>query len=96
MTTFVDASYADDVVTRWSMTGILMFFQSSPIIYYSKMQKTVESCAYGFEGIAARIATEMIIAQRYRLCMMPIKLIASAMLVGDNLSVQIGSSTPSS
>ena len=60
------------------------------------MQKTVESSAYGSEGVAARIATEMIIATRYRLRMLGVKVTTSAVLLGDNRSVQIGGSVPSS
>ena len=45
LTMFVDTDHASDVVTRRSVTGILMFFQNVPFMYYSKNQKTVKSSA---------------------------------------------------
>ena len=37
LTVFVNADHASDVVTRHSVTGILMFFQSEPLMNYSKI-----------------------------------------------------------
>ena len=61
---FCDASHADCLVTLWSMTGILIFVNGTPIRWYSKRQNTVESSTYGSEFVAMRIATEMLLALR--------------------------------
>jgi hypothetical protein len=40
---FVDASHGSDRVTRRSQTGILIFCNKAPIMWYSKRQNTVET-----------------------------------------------------
>jgi hypothetical protein len=42
ITIFVDADHAHCEVTRRSATGILVFINSTPVWWYSKMQQTVE------------------------------------------------------
>jgi hypothetical protein len=39
---FVDANHAGNVITRRSHTGILLFVQNAPILWFSKKQNTVE------------------------------------------------------
>ena len=43
LTVYVDADHAHDQVTRRSITGIIFFLNNTPIRWYSKRQKTVES-----------------------------------------------------
>jgi hypothetical protein len=93
---FADAAHADDLVTRRSTTGIIVFINGTPIRWYSKRQNTVEGSTYGSEFIAMRIASEMIIALRNDLRMLGIPLIGSADLFCDNQSVVINSTIPSS
>ena len=52
------------------MTGILLLVNNTPLIWYTKRQKTVESSTYGSELVAARIGVEMIIEVRYKLRML--------------------------
>ena len=49
ITCFVDADHAGDQVTRRSRTGILIFVNKSPIMFYSKRQNTVETSTFGSE-----------------------------------------------
>jgi hypothetical protein len=42
MNVFADADHAGNRVTRRSQTGILIFLNCAPIIWYSKSQNTVE------------------------------------------------------
>ena len=58
--TFVDADHARNKVTRRSHTGILIFLNRSPFVWYSKCQNTVEISPFGSEIVALRIATELI------------------------------------
>eukprot|EP00957_Ditylum_brightwellii_P159491 12140708-Ditylum_brightwellii.AAC.1 len=44
---FVDANHAGDVVTRRLHTGIIIFVQNAPIIWFSKCLNTVESATFG-------------------------------------------------
>jgi len=52
ITCFVDADHAGNLVTRRSQTGILIFVNKAPIVWYSKRQNTVESSTFGSEFVA--------------------------------------------
>jgi hypothetical protein len=49
---FVDANHAGNIVTRRSYSGIFIFVQNAPIIWFSKRQNTVEAATFGSEFIA--------------------------------------------
>lgn len=66
---FVDADHAGNRVTRRSQTGILIFVNGAPIIWFSKRQNTVETSTFGSEFVAMRISVELIEALRYKLRM---------------------------
>ena len=96
ITGYVDADHAHDLVTRRSVTGVLLFLNSTPIKWYSKRQNTVETSTYGSEMVAARIATELIMEMRYKLRMLGIPILGSAALYGDNQGVVLNTTVPSS
>ena len=60
VTSYVDADHVRDKVTCRSVTGILLLVNNTPLIWYTKSQKTVKSSTYGSELVAARIGVEMI------------------------------------
>ena len=62
----------------------------------SKRQKTVETSTYRSELVAARIATDMIIEMRYTLRMLGVKVEKESLLLGDNMSVVLSTTLPSS
>jgi hypothetical protein len=62
ISTFVDANHAGNVVTRRSHTGIFLFVQNAPIIWFSKRHNTVEAATFGSEFVTLRICKELIIA----------------------------------
>jgi hypothetical protein len=64
MTAYVDADHAHDLVTRRSITGILVMLNNTPIRWVSKRQKTAETSTYGSEFVASRVATELILEIR--------------------------------
>ena len=64
---FVDANHAGNLVTRRSHTGIIIYVQNAPIIWFSKRQNTVESSTFGSEFVALHIAKELIVALRFKL-----------------------------
>ena len=70
ITCYVDADHARDKVTCRSVTGILFLVNNTPLLWYTKRQKTVESSTYGSELVAARIGIEMVIEVRYNLRML--------------------------
>ena len=57
---FVDAAHAGNMITRRSHTGIIIYINNSPIMWYSKRQATVEASTFGSELVALRIAKVMI------------------------------------
>jgi hypothetical protein len=93
---FVDADHAGNRVTRRSHTGILIFINRAPIIWYSKAQNTVESSTFGSEFIATKIAVDLVEALRYKLRMFGVPLDGAANMFIDNQSVVLNSTIPSS
>ena len=96
---FVDADHAANRANRRSQTGILIFINSAPIIWYSKRQNTVETSTFGSEYVALRTAVDLIVALRYKLMMFGIPLVNNdgpANIYCDNKSVVTGASIPHS
>jgi Reverse transcriptase (RNA-dependent DNA polymerase) len=96
MTVYVDADHARDQVTRRSVTGIMLLVNNTPLVWISKRQKTVESSTYGSELVAARVAIDLIIEMRYKFRMLGVVLEKETLLVGDNMSVVLNTTIPSS
>ena len=96
ITVYVDADHAHDKVTRRSVTGIILFVNGTPVKWVSKRQKTVETSTYGSELVAARIAVETIMEYRYNLRMLGVEVDGPAMMLGDNKSVILNTTVPSS
>ena len=96
ITCYVDADHAHCKLTRRSTTGIVLFVNNMPVRWMSKRQKTVETSTYGSELVAARIATDMIIEMRYTLRMLGVKVEKESLLLGDNMSVVLSTTLPSS
>lgn len=84
---FVDSDHAGDRMTRRSQTGIILYCNSAPIIWYSKRQNTVEASTFGSEFVALRVATELIISLRYKLRMLGIEVLGPANVFCDNEAV---------
>ena len=93
---YVDANHAGNLKNRRSHSGILIYVNNAPIIWYSKRQNTVESSSFGSEYIALRICTEMVEALRYKLRCFGIPIDGPAEVFCDNQSVVTNSSVPSS
>ena len=93
---FFDASHASCLQTRRSVTGVLMFVNRTPIMWYSKRQATVETSTYGSELVAGRIACELGIDLRYRLRMLGVPVLGSCLMFGDNQSMVTNVTVPGS
>ena len=63
---FVDADHAGDQVTRRSRTGILIFVNRAPIMFFFKRQNTVKTSTSGSEFVAMKQSVEMIKALKYK------------------------------
>lgn len=93
---FVDADHAGNKITRRSHTGVLIHVNTSPILWYSKRQNTVETSTFGSEFIVLKIATELIQGLCCKLRMMGVALDGPANVFCDNNSVVTNSSVPES
>ena len=66
---FVDANHVADKVQRRSQTGILIFFNQAPILWFRKRQNSFETSTFGSEFTALNNAVELVTAIRYKLRM---------------------------
>jgi hypothetical protein len=78
MTVYVDAENAHDLVTRRSITGILVMINKKSMRWISKSQKRVETSTYGLRLMASRIATELILEVSYMRWSLGVALYGSA------------------
>jgi len=93
---FVGADHAGNRVTRQSQTGILVFLNRAPILWYSKAQNTVEMSTFGSEFTAMRIAVELLESLRYKLRLFGTPLEGPVNTFCDNSSVVVSSTLPAS
>jgi hypothetical protein len=93
MTVYVDSH---DLVTRRSITGILVMLNNTPIRWISKRQKTVETSNYGSELVASRISSELILEIRYILRSFGVALDGPLLILEDNMSLILNNTAPSS
>ena len=96
LTLYVDADHAHDMLTRWSVTGIILFVNNTPVKWVSKHQKTVETSTYGSELVAARIAVELAMEYHFILWMLGVPIDGPVLMLGDNQSVVLKTTVPSS
>ncbi len=95
-TCYVDADHAGCHVTRRPHTGILIYVNCAPIIWFSKRQNTVESSTFSSEYIALKVAIELIESLRYKLRMFGIPIDGSTIVFCDNEAVVQNSTRPES
>jgi hypothetical protein len=93
---FVDAHHAGDTKTRWYQTGILLFCNRAPIIWFSKRQNSVEASTFGSEFTAMKNTVEMIEARRYKLCMFGVPINGPTNVICDNGYVCANTTRPES
>jgi hypothetical protein len=96
LTAFVDSDHAGDTVTRRSRTGIFLFIQNAPIVWFSKKQTSIETSSFGSEFSAMKTAVEMVEGLRYKLRMMGVPIDGPCNVKADNMSMVRNSSVPES
>ena len=82
--------------TRRSHSGIIIFVNNAPIIWFCKRQNTVESSTFGSELVAMRICRDLIVSLRYKLRMFGLNLQGPAYTFCDNAGVVKNVSVPES
>ncbi len=95
-TCFLDADHAGCRLTRRSHTGVLIFVNRAPIIWFSKRQATVESSTFGSESVAMRQGIDLIEGLRYKLRMMGVPIDGATKIYSDNESVVKSTTRPES
>ena len=93
---FVDANHAGDTETRRSQTGILLFCNRAPVIWFSKRQNSVEASTFGSEFTAMKNAVEMIESLRYKLRMFGVPVEGPTNIFCDNEAVCSNTTRPDS
>ena len=91
---FVDSDHAGNTVTRRSHTGIMIYLNLAPVIWFSKKQNNVESSTFGAEFIAAKTALEIVEGLVYKLRMLGVPLEGPARFFCDNEAVVKSGSYP--
>ena len=86
-TVFFDADHAHDTVTRRSISGLLVFVGSTPVIWSSKRQGCIATSTYCAEFVAMRSAVEEAISIRYMLRCLGVPVTTPTNLFGDNFGV---------
>jgi hypothetical protein len=79
-----DDLFVGDQVTRRSRSSILIYLSRSPIQLCSKKQNTIETCTFGSEFVALKIATELAQGLCYKLDDGPTSAKCDNMLVVQN------------
>ena len=93
---YVDANHARNMANRRSHSGIIIYVNNSPIIWYSKPHNTFEASSFGSEFVAIRITTDLIETLRYKLTCFGIPVEVPAEVFRYNISVVKNSSIPTS
>ena len=86
---FVDSDHAGDRPNQKSHTGIILYCNPAPIIWYSKRHNAAESSKFGAEFVALLIVMDLIVSFRYKLRMIEVPIEGAAMFVYANESVYI-------
>ena len=93
---YLDANHAGNMSNRRSYYGIIIYVNTEPIIWYSKLQNRVEASSFISECVALRISTETIEDLRYKLRCFGIPVDGPAEVFCDNMSVVKNLSIPTS
>jgi len=96
LTMFVDASHATNLVTRQSRTGVLIYVNKAPIIWFSTKQNSIETSSFGSEFMALKTGVELLEGLIYKLQMMGIPIEGYCHTCVDNMSVVNNTSIPES
>jgi len=96
ITIFVDADHGHDKVTGRSIAGLLRFVGSTPVMWSSKRQSSMQTSTFRAEFTALKKAVEEATAIRYCLRSMGVKVEKPTPICVDNMSVVLNASNPGS
>ena len=93
---FVDADHAHDKITGRSITGLVVFVCSTPVVWYSKKQQAVATSTFSAEFTALKAAVEECVNLRYHLRSMGIPVKTATPIYVDNMGVVLNATNLSS
>ena len=93
---YVDAKHAGKLANRRSHSGIIIYVNNAPIVWYSKIQNIVEYSSFGSEFVALVISTETVEALSYKLRCFGLPVEVPAEVFYDSISVVNNSIIPTS
>lgn len=96
MHAFVDADHAGNHIMWHSHTGILIYLNCAPILWFSKVQNTMKSSMFGSKFVPMCILVEMVESLRYTLWMFSIPIDGPTHVFCDNKSVITNATIPTS
>ena len=91
---YFDSNHAHDKVTRRSVTGVIAYIGSCPVMWMSKRQGAIATSTYSAELCAARQGAEEAINLRYMLRSLGVPVEGKTLLIGDNMSSLICATRP--
>ena len=90
----MDVDNDRDRATRKSQTRFLIYFNNSPIIWYSKRHNTVDNSTFSGKFIFIKTTTELVEALWYKLRMFDIPIEGPTNMFCNNEAVYKNASTP--
>ena len=91
---YVYATHAGNLTNRRLHTGISIYINNTPIIWYLKRQNTFKSSSFASEFVVLQIATESNKALRYKLRTFQVPIDETLEVFCDNKLVVANSSIP--
>ena len=92
ITVYFDANLMHNVMTGKAVTGILIFYNRTPMEWFCKQQATAETATYGAEFCSGRTGIEKLVDHRNSLRYLGVPINIVSYVFGDNESM-INSST---
>jgi hypothetical protein len=93
---FVDSDHAGEHFKRRSRTGVVVYLNMAPIVWFSKRQPTVEASVSGAEFVAMKTGLETTRGLRYKLRMMGVAIDGPIYVYGNNMLVVHNTQRPES
>jgi hypothetical protein len=93
---FADANHAGDTEARRSQTGILLFCNAAPVIWFSNRQNSAEASAFGSEFTAIKSAVETTEAMRCKLRVFGVPMDGPRNIFCDDGAVCVNTTRPDS
>ena len=93
---FVDADHGHDKATGRSITGTLVMVGSTPVVWRSRRQTSVQTSTFGAEFTSLKAGVEEAVTLRYHLRSLGVKVSRSTPIWVDNMAVVLNATKPGS